>query len=281
MSAVLHTHHRSFGAPSADADTLVIELLPDSIGFCEFNADLGQPLYATHADIEQNSPVPLKEQVVSAVKHFRFLQKNYRTVYINFFTGRFTLCPAAFYEDEHKRQILEFNTGHSGDDIVLCDDINQEIKLVYAMDEQLKSALDLLFPNHHMKHSLTVLSQLMLHSEDLHKSTVLVQLHQSCLALLVKQGGKLVLVNQFQVSSTEDILYYILFALEQFQLDPAIVDLSLTGNTEADSEPLAALRKYIRNVRLGTGSRAIRWDNLPGMPQHFNYSLINRIFCES
>lgn len=281
MSAGIHINHSSFGNASGLADTLVIELSAYSIDFCEINSDLNQPVYTVHADIDSGSPLPVKEQVISAIRHFRFSQKTYRAVYINFFTGQFTLCPSAFYDEEHKRQILEFNTGPTGDDMILRDDISQDIRLVYAIGEHLKPALDLIFPNHHMKHSLTVLSQMMLHSEDLVKAQVLVQIHDAHLAMIIKQEGKLLLANQFSVGSTEDILYYILFALEQYQLEPSSVELTIVGNADSESEPVQALKKYIRHIRLGMGSRSINWQSLEGMPQHFNYSLINRIFCES
>ncbi len=281
MSAGIHTNHSSFGKISEQADTLVLELSPYGIGFCELNSDLNQPLYTTHAPIDNNSPLSVKEQVISAIKHFRFSQKTYRTVYINFFTELFTLCPAAFYDEESKRQILEFNAGPSGDAVILQDDITQEIKLIYAIDEHLKSALDLIFPNHHMKHSLSVLSQLMLHSEDLSRARMLVNVHDTYIELVIKQEGKLLLANQFGVRSPEDILYYILFALEQYQLEPSSAELTIIGNAEAQSDLVQTLKKYIKHVRLGIGNRAINWQGLEGMPQHFNYSLINRVFCES
>lgn len=281
MSAGIHTNHRSFGKPSEQADTLVIELSSYSIDFCEIISDLNQPVYTVHAPIDNSSAIPAKEQVISAIRHFRFSQKVYRVVYINFFTSKFTLCPSSFYDEDHKRQILEFNTGPVGDDIILRDDVSQEIRLVYAIDEHLKPALDLIFPNHHMKHSLTVLSQMMLYSEDLASAQILVQIHDSNLAMVIRQDGKLLLTNLFSVNSTEDILYYILFALEQYQLEPSSVELTIVGNTDSQSEAVLALRKYIRHVRLGMGSRSVNWQALEGMPQHFNYSLINRIFCES
>lgn len=281
MPAAIHTNHSSFGRISEQADTLVLELSPYGIGFCELNSDLNQPLYTVHAGIDSQSPLSVKEQVISAIRHFRVSQRTYRSVYINLFTELFTLCPAAFYEAESKRQILEFNAGPSGDAVILQDDITQEIKLIYAIDEQLKSTLDLIFPNHHMKHSLSVLSQLMLHSEDLAKAHVLVNIHDAYIELVIKQDGKLVLANQFGVRSAEDILYYILFALEQYQLEPSSAELVITGNADIQSDLVQALKKYIRHIRPGIGNRSVNWQGLEGMPQHFNYSLINRVFCES
>lgn len=281
MPAEIHINQSSFGKLSDQADTLVLELSEHGIGFCELNNSLNQPLYVLHHDFDGNSSLPVKEQLISAIKHFRFSQKSYQTVYINFFTELFTLCPAAFYDPEHSRQLLEFNAGKTGDAVILSDDISPEIKLIYAIDEHLKSTLDVLFPHHHIKHTGSVLSQLMLHSEELMKEQVLLNVHQNHIELVIKDNTKLLLANQFSIKTQEDILYYVLFALEQYQLNPASVALCITGNTDSHSELIMTLKKYVKHTRPGMGHRSINWEQVAGMPQHFSYSLINRPFCES
>ena len=281
MSSEIHINQTSFGKLSEQADVLVMEVSEHGIDFCELHNALNQPLYTVHYDIDKNSALPIKEHIVSAIKHFQFSKKNYRDVYVNVFTELFTLCPAPFYDPENARQLLEFNTGKTTDTIILNDDITNGIKLIYGLDEQLKSALDLIFPHHKIKHSLSVLSQLMLHTEDLSKDQVLINMHRDYMELVIKQEGKLLLANQFAVKTQEDVLYYVLFALEQYQLNPTTVTICVTGNTDSNSALLLTLKKYVKYVHLGIGHRSINWQEVEGMPQHFNYSLLNRIFCES
>jgi hypothetical protein len=281
MSAEIHINQTSFGKLSDQADTLVLELSEYGISFCELNNGLNQPLYTLHNAFDSNSPLSVKEQLISAIKHFRFSAKTYQTVYVNFFTDLFTLCPSAFYDPQHVRQLLEFNAGKTGDTIILNDDISPEIKLIYAIDEHLKSTLDLLFPHHHIKHTVSVLSQLMLHAEELSKEQVLLNVHKHHIELVIKENAKLLLANQFSIKTQEDILYYVLFAMEQYQLNPASVGLCITGNTDTHSELISTLKKYVKHTRLAIGHRSINWQSVEGMSQHFNYSLINRPFCES
>lgn len=281
MSSEIYINQTSFGKLSEQADVLVLEISEHGIDFCELHNALNQPLYTVHYDIDKNSALPVKEHIVSAIKHFQFSKKNYRDVYVNVFTELFTLCPAPFYDPEHARQLLEFNAGKTADTIILNDDITNDIKLIYGLDEQLKSALDLIFPQHKIKHNLSVLSQLMLHTEDLAKAQVLLNVHRDYIELVIKQDAKLLLANQFAVKTQEDILYYVLFALEQYQLNPTSVAICVTGNTDSNSTLLVTLKKYVKHVQLGIGHKSINWQGVEGMPQHFNYSLLNRIFCES
>jgi hypothetical protein len=82
--------------------------------------------------------------------------------------------------------MLEFNTGSADDKLILTDDVTTDIKLIFAIDESLKSTLDLIFPNHQLKHSLSVLSKLTLVSEELVKEHIVLYIHSNFRAISIK-----------------------------------------------------------------------------------------------
>jgi hypothetical protein len=276
----LEVNHTSFGQLSDSADSLVIEISDSLIHFCELQSEQNKPLYICNYPIENTPNNTLSEHLISAIKHFQFSKKNYQHVYINYFNQQFTLCPNAFYNSNNNRSLLEFNTGATSDKLVITDDINADIKLIYAIDESLKSTLDLIFPHHQLKHTLTVLSKLMLLSEELGKENIILSIHANYIEVIVKQDQKLVLANQFSVKTQEDVLYYVLFILEQYQLNPLTVNITVVGNLDTTSSLIISLKKYIKNIHLGLGHKSINWSAITGMPQHFNYTLLNRLFCE-
>lgn len=274
------SNYNSFGHSSELADGLVVELSDNLIRFCEFQYNENNPLYICHYPIQNIIQHSLSEHLITAVKHFQFSKKSYKYIYINYFTSQFTLCPSAFYNTESNRTLLEFNTGTSENKIIITDDVNADIKLIYSIDENIKSTLDQLFPNHFIKHTLTVLSKLMFSSEELIKENIILSIHSNYIEVIVKQDQKLVLANQYSIKTHEDILYYALFILEQYHLNPLTVSIKIVGNIDANSPLIISLRKYIKTINLGIGHKALNWANLKGMPQHFNYTLINRLFCE-
>lgn len=280
MSAEISINHTSFGQSSNLADTLVIELSETLIQFCELESAQNKPVFICEYSIENILKHTLSEHFISAIKHFQFSKKQYQHVYINYFTQQFTLCPTTFYNSDANRSMLEFNTGSTLDKVIVTDDVNTDIKLIYAIDESLKSTLDLIFPSHQLKHSLTVLSKLMLVSEELIKENILLSIHANYIEVVVKQEQKLVLTNQFSIKTQEDVLYYVLFILEQYQLNPITANITIVGNLDTNSELIGSLKKYIKNIRLALGNKSINWSDITGAPQHFNYTLINRLFCE-
>lgn len=273
-------NHTSFGQLSDLADTLVIELSDSLIQFCEFQSEENKPLFLSNYPIENIIAIPINEHLITAIKHFQFTKKKYKHVYVNYFNQQFTLCPTSFYDLGNNRSLLEFNTASVSNKLIFTDDVNNDIKLIYAVDESLKSTLDLIFPNHQLKHTVTVLAKLMLRAEELIKENITIQIHSNYIEVIVKKEQKLVLANQFTITTNEDILYYVLFILEQYQLNPLTANLTIVGNIDVTSELMTSLKKYIKNVRLAVGNKTIIWSSINGMPQHFNYTLLNRLFCE-
>jgi len=276
----LEIKHSSFGQLSEMSDTLVIEISNHLIAFCEFQTNKTSPHYVCEYAIDLESVGTLSEHFINTIKHFQFSKKNYKAVYVNYFSKQFTLCPTAFYHIENNRTLLEFNTGSVLDQVVLVDEMNTDIKLIYAIEEAFKSTLDVFFPHHQLRHSTTVLSKLLLTSDELVKEHIIVSVHSTYIEIVVKQNHQLVFANQFSITTTEDVLYYVLFVLEQYYFNPLTTNITIVGNMEMTSHLMVSLKKYIKNIHVGIGNKQINWEHVKGMPQHFNYTLLNRLFCE-
>lgn len=280
MPGEINIDQSTYGQLSDQADSLVIEISDKHIGFCELQSEQNKPLFIAHYPLNDQLNYVLNEDLLHAVKHFRFSEKTYKHVYVNYFEKQFTLCPGTFYNEENNRTLLEFNAGTIGDKLIVTDDVNSEIKLIYTIDENLKSVLDRLFPQHQLKHTLTVLSKLTLQTEELAKEDIILAIHNNYIEVVVKQGHQLLLANQFSIKTEEDVLYYVLFILEQYQLNPLTVNVTLTGNLHSNSGLIISLKKYVKSIHLALGNKSIDWSAITGAPQHFNYSLLNRLFCE-
>ncbi len=280
MNSEIDITTSSYGQPSSLADSLVVDISASRISFQELDSKRHQPLFVCHYPIETTTERTLGDSLHQAIRHFQFHQKKYEGVYINYFSAQFTLCPSHFYDVANNRKLLEFNVGDVGPNFILVDEINSDIKLLYAIEEGLKSTLDTLFPNHQLKHNLTVLSRLMLQTDELVKEDVLLHINSNYIEVVYKQNHQLILANQFAVKTQEDVLYYVLFLLEQYQLNPLFVSICVIGNIETTSPLLTTLKKYIKNIHLARGHKSLNWQSITGMPQHFNYTLLNRLFCE-
>lgn len=269
----------SLGQPANKADGICMELSEIGLSVCETELATGKVLYISSYQQEASFGTP-GSLIGEGLKATRLQLKPYTKISVNYTGRQFTLVPTAFFDEKNARELLEFNCGDTGSGIILSDEVNADIRLVYSMDETLKSTIDRLFPNHHLRHTGSVLARLLLQSDELASEQVLLHTDQGSLFITAKKDGQLQLCNHYQVQTDEDILYYVLFVLEQFELNPAMVKVSLSGHTETDSSLSKALKKYIRHIRFVNGSRLIKRDDIASLPHHYYYTLLNRPFCE-
>jgi hypothetical protein len=262
-------------------DTLIIELSEDALSYCEYHHESNTPISIQNYPIDRNNISLIENEFVRFFNNSNLLLKQYSNVYINYSHSKFTLCPFILFSAENARDLLEFNTGNTNESIIKYDFINHDIVCLYSIPESINSSIDKLLPNHKTKHTLSVLCELFLNSEEFKNESVLLVINSSSIDLIIKNKQKLLIANSFNVNSHEDILYYLLFSLEQFELNPLTARLSIAGNIETNNTLALAIKKYIKEVRFASGHKSINWSNLNGIPQHQYYSILNRIFCAS
>ena len=99
--------------------------------------------------------------------------------------------------------------------------------------------------------------------------------------ILQIKDKKLDYYNTFRYNTAEDFMYYLVFVVEQLNLNPESVQLMLLGEIEKHSPLSDLMHKYIRNIQFLERNSDHRYsfvfDQLPG---HYYYNLLNASLCE-
>ena len=99
--------------------------------------------------------------------------------------------------------------------------------------------------------------------------------------MCIKRDKQLLLYNIFSTKSDEDILYYLMFSVEQFKLDPNSLKLCVAANRETNDELFKTLKRYIKNVNFAVSDKIIeRTETFETIPHHYYFTLLNRLLCE-
>ena len=105
--------------------------------------------------------------------------------------------------------------------------------------------------------------------------------HEQQIELLIKKDKKLLLYNVFNTKSDEDVLYYLLFSIEQFNLNPLTLKLAFSGNRSTGDELFKAIKKYLKYADVVVSDKIIkRKDVFETLPHHYYFSLLNSVLCE-
>jgi len=99
--------------------------------------------------------------------------------------------------------------------------------------------------------------------------------------IMYQMKGKLHFFNSFPYHSVEDFLYYLLFVLEQLQIDRDQIETTLHGEFEKQSKLYEMLYRYIRHLKLGERPKQLKFSNvLSELPGQYYHLLFNQFLCE-
>ncbi len=222
----------------------------------------------------------LSDLLLQFVSENNFNKENYKSILVNWLGNHFTLVPASFYDADKAKEMLEFNVGGTNGELTFTNDVN-DIKLIYSVPAELKNSLDKTFPNHNFKHIGYSTMKLFFTHFQLKNADIFLNIHQGQTEILIKKDKKPVLYNMFKTQSDEDVLYYLLFSVEQFELNPTTLKLFVSANRATTDNLFTAIKKYVKHVDFTVSDKIIvRKEAFEQTPHHFYFSALNRLLCE-
>ncbi len=226
------------------------------------------------------------QTVSSGIDRIKFLINNYRlggrnfeNVTVSVLNGDFTILPEAFAVKENSKEILEFSSGTNAKNI-LTHKFNN-ISFNYFIETELIQFLERTFKKASFRHAGMVAIDLLFNNRSLKKCDLLLNFNAGVFEIAAKENNSLLYYNVFNYETKEDVMYFLLFMMEQFNLDPEKIKVLVAGQMEAESELYLGLKKYIRNI--GFAVNDIKLTNAADdikIPDHFYFTLLNQHLCE-
>ncbi|MCB0372762.1 MAG: DUF3822 family protein [Muricauda sp.] len=191
----------------------------------------------------------LKELKVKLNQHGD-IGKNFSEVVVIHKNNMFSLVPKALFNKDELPNYLKFNAKIMANDLIAYDEIpNQDMVNVYIPYTNINNYIFELFGEFEFKHSGTVLiTSLLGQSRITAEPTCYVQVSEKEMEMMVVSDKKLLFYNQFDYKTKEDFLYYLLFSLEQLQMNLEKINLKLFGAIEEGDPIFELCHQYITQV---------------------------------
>ncbi|KPM30413.1 Hypothetical protein I595_3434 [Croceitalea dokdonensis DOKDO 023] len=163
----------------------------------------------------------------------------------------FCHVPNALFNEDELPNYLKFNGKLLANDEVVFDSVsNAELSTVYVPFTNINNFIFDLFGVFQFKHLSTELLETLAKHQKGHGTVCYAHFSERNFEIAVYQQKKLQLYNQFQYTTKEDVLYYLLFVYEQLQLDVEEVKLKLFGLVEEDDVIFDICYTYFRKVQV-------------------------------
>lgn len=263
-------------ANSTQKSNLSLFFSDNSLIFCEFDSDYKQIIQLTDIEfnVSNSQNLLLIDRLQFIVNNYQLI-KNYDKVYISILNSKFTLIPTAFATNT--ADFLQFSAGLTNIKNTFEHTLSN-LKFCYTFEQDIKQFLEKSFPTAFIRHAGAVTLNLFTNQPFLAVADLLLNVNYNTIEIVMKQKNNLQFYNVFNYQTTEDIIYYLLFSIEQLNLNPLTVKLSIIGQTELNDTLFSSLKKYIKYISFGSSNLIahLKSETLP----HFYFTVLNQHLCE-
>ncbi|MBI5917748.1 MAG: DUF3822 family protein [Bacteroidetes bacterium] len=193
------------------------------------------------------------------------------------------LVPARLYNEYEKTTYFHELMSDDRPPAIQNDEIEElGVQLVYPSDTALTAVLKKQFPTAKIYNNTTPFllgCRKSLNENKTHNLFAHFTRKNVCLALFEKKN--LVFSNSFGYTSAGDVLYYILLAYNQYNLDPALQPLHLSGQILDNAEIYKMLYRYISELRFVPFPGFLHFSRkFNEVPSHFYFDLYSLALCK-
>jgi hypothetical protein len=209
---------------------------------------------------EELNIIAVQTQLERLFKKHELHQKQFDEVTVIHRNTLFCLVPKALFNPNSLSEYLKFNTRVFPTDTLAYDEVeNQDMVTVYVPYANINNYVYDIFGEFTFLHNGTIIIQSLLNGYGNHKEAICyAHVSKKQLDICVIAQKKLLLYNSFLYETKEDFTYYLLFVLEQLELDNDQVLVKLFGAIEEDDAIYDLCQNYIKNIIIFT----------PSSPQH-------------
>jgi hypothetical protein len=237
---------------------LSIRILPDGFVFAVFDTLKSKFIFLE----EYRYPYTASLQSVYGSKEFcnwldyifiqsYLLQENYNQISILTAGLKYTLMPEPLFDPANARKYLGFNHVIQHVDVVHYDMVKApQASLIFSVPSHLSEWINTHYPASRQLHSCGALirSFYLQFKGGSPVTRILANVQVDMIDIIILKGSEFLFCNSFRFTTQTDLLYYLLFVMEQLKINTEESPLYLSGVVEKESELYKLLATYFRFV---------------------------------
>ncbi len=223
-----------------------------------------------------NNPIDI---IKLLIQNYFLNQKKFEKVNICVLNNKFTLLPEAFSNTNNLNDLMKFSIGEQINNKIL-EHKTKYCHFCYLLPIDWLDFFGKTFPHASIRHASAVNVSLLFEQFSLSQTQLYLNIHQSQLEISVKSNNQFVFYNVFSFDTKEDILYFLLFTMEQLNLNPLVCKLSIACELETNNDLIKSIKKYVKSVDFCVLDKSISFANQSAaFPNHYYFTLLNQHLC--
>ena len=246
---------------------LSIELSSSSLSYCIIDTQKYRCLLLSSQKLETDN-------LLEIFSNDDYLSQNFKSKSISFVNFANTLVPFELYEKEDKENLFALNH-ELNDEVLLEDNLREEIINLHAVPKLFFQTIKNILPGAALRSQSSILINNFTNL-NLKVETMFLYLKDSFVNIVVTKGKNLLFQNKFNYVTKEDLLFYVLFSIQELNFSNEDINTIVYGNVTEDEFNI--LYDYIRNIKYGNKLKDISCSNEFNSIENHCYSILYRQF---
>ncbi|MBW2960636.1 DUF3822 family protein [Mesonia aestuariivivens] len=256
-----------------------ILIAQDGLSFCTLNEDKEIENFHFSTFSDQLNPEALLEELNKLINNQVSEEVISKVTQVNavFINNLYSIVPEKYFDEKNLTDYLKFNTKILRTDFITYDSLkNINANCVYIPYANINNYLFDKFGAFEFRHSATLFIDFCLSDIKQKKSAIYLHIDSSRFDICILQNNQLALANSFEFYTPEDFIYYVLFCIEQLQLDASKIQLYLCGEIKKDDKKYNYLYTYIKEIEfLNTAQLSKNFNNLSELKMNPKHHLLH------
>lgn len=262
---------------------LSIQVNLNGLSFCILDPVRNKYIALSHQNFENDLAFDdLLNTIENIVKKDNLLSHSYKSIKFIWLSNKNTFIPSSYFNKENLKKYFEFN--QKLDDL---DEIHfKELKYVdaysvFVIPYQIANIFIKQFPDLNFYNQQIPFIEHALFKYHSESKKVFVNVNDEFIDLSITESGKLLLYNNFMYKTELDMIYFIMYVFDQFNLNTENTELILSGFIDKKTSIYSKLKGFISHLKFDKlpedFSYSYTFNQVP--PQSFT-TLFNLHLCE-
>ncbi|MEM6719975.1 MAG: DUF3822 family protein [Bacteroidota bacterium] len=258
---------------------LSIQIALNGLSFCILQSVTNEITALRHFHFDAvSNPLQLEKEVTRILnEEAALLDQPFETVTVSHVNTLSTFVPKPLFSDKHLADYLKYNNKILPNDYMTFDVItNNDMVNVYIPYVNINNLIFEKYGAFHYKHFATILLENIFQLASTNEEpTLYVHVQKAHFEIVIVHQKKLLFYNSFEYSSSEDFIYYLLFTIEQLQLNTNTLQLYFLGAIDKSDVLYTVTYTYVRHVAFLEKKYTFDFhESIPTPKSHHDFTLL-------
>ncbi|WP_046756997.1 DUF3822 family protein [Kordia jejudonensis] len=261
---------------------LSIQIALNGLSFCILDTVKNEitSLERFHFETVTN-PLQLEKQIITVLNtHKNLFDQPFQEVVVSHINSLSTFVPKPLFSDKNLSDYLKYNNKILPNDYITFDVVtNNDMVNVYIPYVNINNLFFDKYGAFSYKHFATILLENIFQLADNNQEAVVyVHVQKDQFEIIVIKNKKLLFYNSFEYLTSEDFIYYVLFSIEQLQLNTNELQLYFLGDISKEDSLYTVTYTYVRNVSFVDKKYPFTFDeSCTKLDNHNDFTLLTNI----